>query len=80
MRQIAPGTNLLAFWRKPGHRLPVLQKHERNVSIVRTVRAVRKIPRSFGHRYARLLIFRISDFAKSSQNFRNEPLVFGLAT
>jgi hypothetical protein len=53
--QIAANTNFFVVRYTSRDRLAVLQKHKRNVLIVRAVNAVRKIARSFRDGYARFL-------------------------
>jgi hypothetical protein len=53
--QIAANTNFFVVRHKSRDRLTVLQKHKRNVLIVRAVNAVRKIARSFRDGHARFL-------------------------
>jgi hypothetical protein len=63
--QIAANTNFFVVRYKARNRLTVLQKHKRNVLIVRAVNAVCKIARSFRDGYARFLhnlIIRLSAF------------------
>jgi hypothetical protein len=56
--QIAANTNFFVVRHKSRDRLTVLQKHKRNVWIVRAVNAVRNIARSFRDRQARMDKFR----------------------
>jgi hypothetical protein len=53
--QIAADTNFLIVRHKARERFTVLQKHKRNVLVVRPVNAVGKVARSLGDGYVRFL-------------------------
>ncbi len=75
--QIAANTNFFVVRYKARDRLTVLQKHKRNVLIVRTVNAVRKVARSFRDGYALFfhnLIIRLSVFPDCVSTWLGESM------